>query len=96
MPQPHFRTRSRKRQKSKSSGGSNLTSYEKDKTAAPSSLICGKPLVGFHILHGQKYASLTEAKKNVALARRTNVLQLPQRVVETAYKETLITIFEAN
>jgi ribosomal protein L34E len=46
MPQPHFRTRSRKRQKVKSSDGSNLTSYEKEKTTAPSSLICGEPQVG--------------------------------------------------
>jgi ribosomal protein L34E len=63
MPQLHFRTSSRKRQKVKSSGGSNITSYKNEKTATPSSLICGNPLAGLPHFTQTKIRKLSQSKK---------------------------------
>lgn len=46
MPQPHLRTRSRKRLNTKLPGGRGQIHYKKEKTTAPICFVCGQPLAG--------------------------------------------------
>lgn len=46
MPQPHYRTRSRKRVKIKTPGGRLITHYKREKAKPAKCSKCGKPLSG--------------------------------------------------
>jgi large subunit ribosomal protein L34e len=65
MPQPHLRTRSRKRLKVKLSGGRNRTHYKKENTGIPSCLVCGQPLAGISHFTQAKIHKLNRSKKRI-------------------------------
>lgn len=65
MPQPHLRTRSRKRLKVRLPGGSNLTHYKKEKMATPSCLVCGRPLAGLPHSTQAKIRKLNRSEKRI-------------------------------
>ncbi|MDH5794367.1 MAG: 50S ribosomal protein L34e [Candidatus Bathyarchaeota archaeon] len=65
MPQPHLRTRSRKRLKKASPGGGNRIHYKKEMASTPSCYICGQPLAGTSHLTTAEIRKLNRSKRRI-------------------------------
>ncbi|MGB9740370.1 MAG: 50S ribosomal protein L34e [Candidatus Bathyarchaeia archaeon] len=65
MPQPHLRTRSKKRLKVALPGGRNKTHYKKASASTPKCISCKKPLAGIPHLTAVAVHKLNRGKRRV-------------------------------
>jgi len=65
MPQPHLRTRSKKRLKVTSPSGGGRIHYKLEITPTPSCSICGQPLAGLPHLSTVETRKLNRSKRRI-------------------------------
>ncbi len=65
MPQPHLRTRSKKRSKVTLTSGRNRTHYKMEIVPTPSCAMCGKPLAGISHLSPVRIRKLDRSKRKI-------------------------------
>jgi large subunit ribosomal protein L34e len=65
MPQPHLRTRSKKRLKVALPGGGNKMHYKKKAASTPTCISCKKPLAGIPHLTTVEVRKLNRSKKRI-------------------------------
>ncbi|NWG10379.1 50S ribosomal protein L34e [Candidatus Bathyarchaeota archaeon] len=65
MPQPHLRTRSKKRLKTPLPGGKKQVHYKKEKTSASTCAMCGQLLSGISRLTPSKVRKLNRTKRKI-------------------------------
>jgi len=85
MPQPHLRSRSKKRYKTKSPGGKSQTHYKKEIMKTPKCCVCGNPIAGTSHLSTVETRKLNRSKRKV---ERPYGGQLCHNCIKKALKQT--------